>query len=84
MSDVTCKIDVELRPGVMRKLTFAVVHVELPFVLGMHWLQNNNVHIDFTSGRMQLRDRYGKVQTEILTEHKQKNTAIYSTTLHSM
>ena len=84
MSDVACKIHVELRPGVVRKLTFAVVHVELPFVLGMHWLRNNNVHIDFASGRMQLRDRYGKVQTEILAEHKQKNTAMHSATLHSM
>ena len=52
VSDVACKIYVELRPGVVRKLTFAVVHVELPFVLGMHWLRNNNVHINFASGRM--------------------------------
>ena len=84
MSDVACKIHVKLRPGVLRKLTFTDVHVELPFVLGMHWLRNNNVHIDFASGRMQLRDRYGKVQTKILAEHKQKNTAMHSATLHSM
>ena len=52
MSDVACKIYVKMRPGVVHKLTFVVVHVELPFVLGMHWLWNNNVHIDFASGRM--------------------------------
>ena len=79
-----CKIHVKLRTGVVRKLTFAVVHVELPFVLGMHWLQSNNVHIDFASRRMQLRDLYRKVQTKILAEHKQKNTEMHSTTLHSM
>ena len=84
MSDVACKIHVELRPGVVRKLTFVVVHVELLFVLGMHWLRHNNVHINFTSGRMQLRDRYGKVQTKILAEHKQRNTAMQSATLNSM
>ena len=84
MSDVTCKIQVELHPGVVHKLIFAVVHVKLPFVLNMHWLWSNNIHIDFASRRMQLRNRYGKVQTEILAEHKQKNTAMHSATLHSM
>ena len=84
MSDVACKIHVELHPGVVRKLTFAVVHVELPFVLGLHWLWSNNVHINFASGCMQLRNWYGKVQTKIFAKHNQKNTAMHSATLHSM
>ena len=84
VSNVACKIHVELRHGVVRKLTFAVVHVELLFILSMHWLWSNNVHIDFASRRMQLCNWYDKVQTKILAEHKQKKTAMHSTTLHSM
>ena len=63
---IACKIHVELRPGVVRKITFVVADVSMPFVLGMQWLRSNNVHIDFATGRMQLRDKNGKVQTELM------------------
>ena len=65
-SDIACKIHVELRPGVVRKITFVVADVSMPFVLGMQWLRSNNVHVDFATGRMQLRDKNGKVQTELM------------------
>ena len=65
-SEIACKIHVELRPGVVRKITFVVADVSMPFVLGMQWLRSNNVHIDFTTGRMQLHDKNGKVQTELM------------------
>ena len=65
-SETACKIHVELRPGVVRKITFVVADVSMPFVLGMQWLRSNNVHIDFATGRMQLRDKNGKVQTELM------------------
>ena len=65
-SEITCKIHVELRPGVVRKITFVVADVSMPFVLGMQWLRSNNVHVNFATGRMQLRDKNGKVQTELM------------------
>lgn len=62
-SNMACKIHVELGRGVVRRLAFAVVDVELPFVLGMQFLRCNNAHIDFGSGTIQLRDKQGKVET---------------------
>ena len=66
LSKIACKIHVELRHGVVRKITFIVADVSMPFVLGMQWLWKNNVHINFATGRMQLRDKNGKVQTELM------------------
>ena len=65
-SEIVCKIHVELRPGVVRKITFVVTDVSMPFVLGMQWLRSNNVHIDLATGKMQLRNKNGKVQTELM------------------
>ena len=65
-SKLACKVHVELCPGVVSKLTFVVADVTMPFVLGMQWLQSNNAHIDFATGTMQLRDKNGKVQKELM------------------
>ena len=45
LSKIACKIHVELRPGVVRKITFVVADVSMPFVLGMQWLRSNNVRV---------------------------------------
>ena len=66
LSKNACKIHVELRPGVVRKITLVVADVSMPFVLGMQWLRSNNVHIDFATGMMQLRNKNGKVQTKLM------------------
>ena len=63
---IACMIHVELRPGVVRKIIFVVADVSMPFVLGMQWLWSNNVHIDFATGRMQLCDKNGKAQTDLM------------------
>ena len=82
MSKIACKIHVELRPGVVRKLTFVVADVSMPFVLGMQWPRSSNVRIDFIMVRMQLCNMNGKVQTGLMTEHQPKQFAMHSSTLN--
>ena len=75
MSDVACKIHVELHPGVVHKLTFTVVHVELPFILGMHWLRGKSrrwMYKEWASRGMRM--QVGREANHKLTRHGQASS----------
>ena len=79
-----CKLHVEFAPKVVRRVTFVVVDVELPFVLGMQWLRSSNVHAEFSTGRIQMRDKSGKIETELNATKKPQHLQLHSATLHAL
>ena len=68
----------------MRRVTFAVVDVALQFVLGMSWLRSSNAHVEFSSGRIQLRDKSGLVEATITADHSPQHCDLHMATLHPM
>ena len=55
-STIACKIAVELNVHVIRRCTFIVVDVTLPFVLGMAFLRKTNAVLDVAKQAVILHD----------------------------